>query len=328
LLLFFKKEESLFFLKKEPKTFGTRRMPRTRLDTFAIVTLVVLTAMWGVHQVSVKVAIVGGFPPAVQAGLRSLVAALCVFAWIAVRQGRAGVAGLLARPTLLPGAVIALLFASEFLAIYHGIHFTTASRGVMFIYTAPFFTALGAHLFVRGERLRWIQVLGLLIAFSGVGIAFANGLLAGSGGVLGDLLCLLGGALWGATTVVVKAVPALARAPAAKLLWLQLAGSAPVLLLAAGLSGELWPLPAPSALAWACWFYQTVIVAFGSYLVWFWLVVTYPAGRVASFTFLGPVFGILAGVVLQGDPLSWALLAGLVAISIGLRLVNTKGAAP
>lgn len=302
-------------------------MNRSRLDATAITTLIILTGMWGLQQVTVKIAVAQGFPPGSQAFLRSLVAGLCVTAWIAARQGRVGLASLVARETLLPGAVIGAMFGVEFLAIYHGVKFTTASRAVIFVYTAPFFTAIGAHLFIGGERLRLVQAVGLLIAFSGVAIAFGDGLLAGGGGLKGDLLCLVGGGLWGVTTVVVKAVPSLARAQSAKLLWLQLAFSTPWLLAAAWLGGELSPLPSPSGLAWAFWFYQTVIVAFASYLVWFWLVVTYPAGRVASYTFLGPVFGILAGVVIQGDRLAWPLLAGLVAISIGLNLVNRRGAA-
>lgn len=303
-------------------------MNRSRLDATAITTLIILTAMWGLQQVTVKIAVAQGFPPGSQAFLRSLVAGLCVSAWIAVRQGRSGLANLVARETLMPGVVIGAMFGVEFLAIYHGVKFTTASRAVIFVYTAPFFTAIGAHLFIRGERLRLIQAVGLLIAFSGVAIAFGDGLLAGGGGLKGDLLCLIGGGLWGVTTVIVKAVPSLARAQSAKLLWLQLAFSTPWLLAAAWLGGELSPLPTPSSLAWGFWFYQTVIVAFASYLVWFWLVVTYPAGRVASYTFLGPVFGILAGVVIQGDRLAWPLLAGLVAISIGLNLVNRRGATP
>lgn len=303
-------------------------MSRARLDGVAIAMLITLTAMWGLQQVTVKIAVAQGFPPASQAFLRSLVAGLCVTLWVAARQGAPGIANLLARQTLLPGAIIGAMFGLEFLAIYNGVKFTTASRAVVFVYTAPFFTAVGAHLFIPGERLRLVQAVGLLVAFSGVGIAFADGLLAGGGGLRGDMLCLLGGFLWGATTVVVKAAPSLARASSAKLLWLQLAFSTPWLLAAVLLGGEAAPLPRPSALAWGFWFYQTVVVAFGSYLVWFWLVVTYPAGRVASFTFLGPVFGILAGVVMMGDRLAWPLLAGLVAISIGLNLVNRREAAP
>jgi drug/metabolite transporter (DMT)-like permease len=75
-------------------------------------------------------------------------------------------------------------------------------------------------------------------------------------------------------------------------------------------------------LAWACLFYQTAIVAFASYLAWFWLLQIYPATRLSGFTFLTPLFGILAGGLLLGETLSAGLLAGLVAIGAGLQLIN------
>jgi len=223
-----------------------------------------------------------------------------------------------------PGIAIAVLFAAEFLALNPGLHLTTASRGVVFLYTAPFFTALGTHLFVPGERLRMRAAAGLVIAFGGVAIAFAEGLRSSGGSIAGDLLCLLGGALWGATTAMVKAVPALSRLSSSEVALWQLGGSAPILLVAALALGELHPWPQVTALAWGALFYQTVIVAFLSYLVWFWLILNYPAGRIAGFTFLTPVFGVLAGAVLLGEHASGALVLSVVAIAVGLRLVNSR----
>ena len=56
------------------------------------------------------------------------------------------------------------------------------------------------------------------------------------------------------------------------------------------------PLPHRlSSLAWGSLAFQTVIVSFASYLVWFWLVRHYPATRLASFTMLTPVFGLVLG---------------------------------
>ncbi|ODU60228.1 MAG: hypothetical protein ABS99_03030 [Acetobacteraceae bacterium SCN 69-10] len=284
--------------------------PRVRLDAVAITILVALCALWGLQQVAIKVAVANGLPPVLQAGLRSLVAALCVLGWIAAREGR--------------GAVAAL-FALEFLVLFPGLSLTTASRGVVFLYTAPFFTALGAHLLLPAERMRPRQAAGLTIAFAGVAATFAEGLLAGGGSLRGDLMCLAGGAMWGVSTVVVKASPALARAPSSKLLFLQLAGSAPPLLLGAWALGERLHVADVAPVAWAGLFYQTVIVAFISYLAWFRLVLIYPAGRVAGFTFLTPLFGILAGSLLLGEHASPALLVGLVAIATGMRLVNSRG---
>ncbi len=305
---------------------STQAAPRTHVDAVAIGILVVLCALWGVQQVAVKVAVTGGLPPVLQAGVRSLVAALCVTGWIGWHDGRRGLARLLARDTLLPGMALAALFGVEFLLLFPGLAMTTAARGVVFLYTAPFFTALGAHLLLPAERMNLRQATGLLIAFGGVAATFAEGLLYGHGGsITGDLMCLAGGAMWGLSTVMVKASPPLARSPSSKLLFLQLAGSAPFLLLGAWLLGEHVHLADVAPLAWGGLFYQTFVVAFVSYLVWFRLILVYPVGRVAGFTFLTPLFGILAGALLLGEHVSPALLVGLVAIAVGMRLVNSRG---
>ena len=45
-----------------------------------------------------------------------------------------------------------MLFGIEFVLIFTGLVFTSASRAAVFLYTAPFFVALGSYQFL-GERL-------------------------------------------------------------------------------------------------------------------------------------------------------------------------------
>ena len=294
-----------------------------RLDLLAIAVLALLCAMWGLQQVTVKVAVAQGLPPLVQATLRSAGAAALCTLWIGGRGGRLGLRAALGDGAAARvGLLLAVLFAAEFVAIYLGVKLTSASRAVLFIYTAPFFTALGAHLFLPQERLRAVQAAGLATAFAGVVAAFAEGLLHGNGRIAGDALCAVGGALWASTILIIKASPSLRRATSAGLLLYQLAGSAPLLLAAAWALGETGAPLHASALAWACLFYQTAVVAFASYLAWFWLLLAYPATRLSGFTFMTPLFGILAGGLLLGETLSAGLLVGLVAIIAGLRMIN------
>lgn len=296
-----------------------------RLDARAMAVVVLLCALWGVQQVTVKVAVHDGFPPLLQATVRSAGAAVLCAGWIAARNGAAGLRDAFGgRAAAGAGLLTAALFGAEFMAIYLGIRLTSASRGVLFLYTAPFFTALGAHLLLPQERLRAVQALGLAIAFTGLVVAFSEGPPAGHGSVAGDLLCMLGGALWAATIVIIKASPALRRATPAGILLYQLAGSVPVLLGGAAVLGELARPPHPDALAWGCVLYQTVVVAFASYLAWFWLLVLYPAGKLSGFTFLTPLFGILAGGLLLGETLSSGLFIGVAAICAGLQLLNRR----
>ncbi len=290
-----------------------------RIPSGAVALVVLLCALWGLQQVTVKLAIAGGWPPVTLAAIRSVIAAACLMVWVAARDG--GIGSLRpSRAALLPAMLTGLAFSGEFVTLYPGLQLTTASRGVVFLYTAPFFTAAGTHVFA-GEKLGPRQVTGLIVAFGGVAAAFATGLVNGGGSIAGDALCALAAVLWATNTVLVKSVPALRNAGAAAALTWQLVGSVPPLILFAVLLGEPWPHP--DAVAWGFLLYQAVAVAFASYLAWFWLVIRYPAGRISGFTFLTPLFGIAAGALIQGDPVGIGLGVGVVAIAVGLRLLNS-----
>jgi drug/metabolite transporter (DMT)-like permease len=117
--------------------------------------------------------------------------------------------------------------------------------------------------------------------------------------------------LWAGTTLVIRGTN-LSNAPPEQTLMYQLLVSAPLLGLASWWSGEAWPERA-SELAWGALAFQTVIVTFASYLLWFWLMRHYPATQISSFTLLTPIFGLAAGVGLLGEPLTWRLVMALVA---------------
>ncbi|NBW47739.1 MAG: DMT family transporter, partial [Betaproteobacteria bacterium] len=264
-------------------------------------------------------------PPLLQAALRSLGAAGLVLLWSRWR----GIA-LFERDGTLPGGLLAgALFAGEFALIFWGLQYTHASRMIVFIYLSPFVVALGMPLIARSERLRPVQWAGMVAAFGGVALAFSEGFGAPAAGPLqwlGDAMGLLAALLWGATTLAIRATR-LSQAPAEKTLFYQLAVSAPLLGLGAWALGESWPTRW-SSLALGSMFFQIVVITFASYLLWFWLIRHYPATRLASFTLLTPLSGLLAGMALLGEPATARLLAALVAVAAGIWLVNRPAAPP
>jgi drug/metabolite transporter (DMT)-like permease len=290
--------------------------PRTHLDLGAASLTVLLCALWGLNQVAIKLAN-AGISPVMQAGLRSVGSALLLYAWSRARGVR-----LFERDgTLAPGLLAGALFAIEFALMYWALEYTSASRSVVFLYTAPFFVALGGHLFVPGERLRPLQVAGLAVAFCGIVIAFGEHLDADARHTeIGDAMALLAGALWAATTLVVKATR-LARVSPDKTLFYQLAVSAVVLPPLSWSFGEPG-LFAPAAMVIMSLAFQIAIVAFASYLAWYWLVKHYPTGRLSAFTFLTPLFGVAAGALFLGEALSWPLLIAAALVAPGIYLVN------
>jgi len=222
--------------------------------------------------------------------------------------------------TLGAGLFAGLLFGFEFVLIFRGLLLTSASRAVVFLYTAPFFVALGSYQFL-GERLRASQWGGLGLSFAGVALAIGVPQADVDANVLlGDLLIVGGGALWAATTLVVKAT-SLLRAPPEKALGYQVALSIPILGLAAWISGEtLTRVPGPLALSLMA--YQAVWVVGLTFLLWFGLVKTYSASKLSAFTFITPLFGVVASYVILHDTLTPVFGAAALLVIAGLYLVN------
>ena len=291
---------------------------KTHLDALAVTLLVCCCFLWGLNQVAAKAAM-PEVPALWQAAIRSVGGALLVWGWARFR----GIAIFARDGTGLSGLLAGALFGAEFLCIFIGLQFTTASRMVVFIYISPFVVALGMPFIARAERLSKPQMAGLLLAFAGVAWAFAEGFTAPAAGphqLLGDALGVAAGALWGATTLAIRG-SALSSASAEKTLSYQLAISG-VLLVAAALAVGA-PLPGHlSALAWSAMLFQVLIVTFVSYLVWFWLIRHYPATRLASFTLLTPVFGLVLGALLLNEPITLRLVVALAAVAAGIALVN------
>lgn len=290
---------------------------RTPPGPAAITLMVMLCAVWGFQQITVKVAL-AGISPILQGGLRSAIASCLLLSWTCWR----GLPLLQCDSSLRPGLIIGLMFSLEFIFIFFGLSYTSASRMVVFLYTAPCFTVLGLHWYVVGERLALHHWLGVGLAFVGIALAFADGW-GHAGHWLGDVCGLLAAIFWSATTVLIRATP-LARISAAKVLLYQLSISALLMLPLSWLVGESGVTVLTPAILWAI-AYQAVIVAFASYLLWFWLLTRYLANRLMVFTFLTPLFGVVFGVQLLDEPLSFIFGLAAFLVVTGIALVNAPG---
>lgn len=294
---------------------------RKVLDPLAVTTMLVLCVLWGLQQVVVKLA-APSMGPVMQIGLRSLAAAALVFMVILWQGERLSVRDRF----FLPGIGAGILFALEFLCIAVGLQYTTASHMSVFLYTAPIFTVLGLHWFIPGERLGSLQWAGAFAAFAGIAIAFSNGFTSTSHDwmsvLAGDALGVLGGVLWAATTLLIRR-SALSEAPPAITLFYQLASCGVILMPIALLTGQGNGV-AMTGVVWGSLFFQAIIVAFFSYLVWFWMLRKYLASRLSVFSFLTPMFGVGFGVLLLDDPLDPRFVAGAMLVMLGVVMVNVR----
>jgi len=299
----------------ELRKAGTGPSPAGRpLTIGAIAVMLLLCLSWGLNQVAIKLAL-PDIPPLTMATIRSAGGLMVVLLVARLR----GVDVFRRDGTLTAGIWAGVLFGLEFVVIYRGLVWTSATRAVVFLYVAPFVVALGS--FRLGERLGPSQWGGLALSFAGVVLAIGVPQAEVNATTLaGDVLVLAGGVLWAATTLVVKLTPLL-RAPAEKTLAYQLAVSIPILGAGALLSGEQVPaVPGPLALMSLA--YQTIWVVGLTFLFWFMLMRTYSASKLSAFTFITPLFGVAAGYFVLHDPLTLAFGGAAVLVIAGLFLVN------
>ncbi|CUZ06801.1 Predicted permease%2C DMT superfamily [Serratia marcescens] len=253
---------------------------RIGIDGRAAATMVMLCAIWGMQQVAIKAA-EPDVSAVLQIAIRSGLAALAVYL---LARG-CGERFTWDRATLCAGLSVGALFALEFFFVSAGLRYTSASHMAVFLYTAPLFSALGLHFLLPQERLSPVQWLGMLIAFGGVVLAI-SGMAEGSGGaerLKGDLYGLLAGIAWGASTLVIRTTR-LAECPAKQTLLFQLTGACVLLLLPALATGNLHFTLSP--VAWYSLLFQTVVVSFFSYLIWFSLLRRYQASSLGILTFM------------------------------------------
>lgn len=277
------------------------------------------SALWGGNTTSLKIGL-SGFPPLAMAGVRFLLGGLVVCLWAALT----GVALRLKRDERGPMLRLGLLFLLQIALLNLGAGRTLASRASVLLNSYPFFTALFAHLLLPGDRLHRLKVAGMALAFGGVALLFAESLTPGSPRHLaGDLILLASGVLLGLRMVYTKRLTQGIH-PARLLFW-QACLSVPAFLLLSillerKLPGALRPAVVAAVL------YQGVVVAGLCFILQTALLRRHAASAVTAFAFFSPVFGVLAGALILGEPVSFLLVASLLLVGTGITLVNRTDA--
>jgi drug/metabolite transporter (DMT)-like permease len=273
-----------------------------------------LCIVWGFQQVALK-GVATNAAPVMQLAIRFGGASIFFGLWVFIREGRRAFAD----GTLPSGLLMGLLFSLEFIFAGQALVHTTAAHSVVFLYTAPIFTALGLQ-FLPEERLSRLQWTGIGVAFFGMVIAFL-----GWGGrpamqlLTGDLLALLGGVSWGVTNVVLRR-GRVGNAATAKTVLYQVATATLVLGVFAAATGQTQV--ELSTMTILGLLFQTLIIAISSYVVWFWLLRHYLTSRLMLLSLLTPLFGVVFGAALLGDPIELRFALGALLVLTGVLIVN------
>ncbi len=289
---------------------------RRPLDSRAVGLMLVLCVIWGIQQVALK-AVAADAAPVMQLTIRFLGGALVFGAWLLLKEGRAAFSD----GTLPSGILLGVLFALEFVFVGESLLHTSAAHSIVFLYTAPIFTALGLQ-FLPEERLTRGQWTGIAIAFVGIVVAFlgfgdkpVKELLAG------DALALIAAVSWGLSNVVLRR-GRIGGAATAKTVFYQVATAAILLGAFAAATGQTH-VKLSAMTIWSLLF-QTIVVAIGSYLIWFWLLRQYLTSRLMLLSLLTPLFGVLFGAALLGDPISLRFALGGSLVLAGILIVNLQ----
>ena len=288
------------------------------LDLKAVVILTIVTLLWGFNHPAIKISN-QGVSPIFASTLRSIVASICGLIYC-LRKGEK----VFHKDVMLfHGVMVGLLFGVEFACIYFGLLYTDAARSVLFVYLSPFVVAIGAHFFLKGDRLTFLKILGLVLAFTGIFVVLGlRPRTAKAGMYFGDILQIAAGVLWGATTLYIKKFMAKKVEPINTFFY-QLFFSIPILLVVSIILEPKWIYKVDPYVVGSL-FYQSVIIAFITYFVWFKLIHEYSVSRLSAFTFLTPIFGVFFGVFFLHEELTVSLMIGLPLVSAGIFLVNWR----
>jgi len=294
-----------------------RRMKQQQnMDITGAALLVGFAIVLAFNQVVIKVTN-DGFQPAFQAGMRSVGAIVLIWAWMMWKTQSVR----LPRRLWLVGAWAGFLFAAEFICLFTALDLTSVARVSILFYSMPVWLAIFAHFLLPGEQLTSTRALGLALAMAGVTWAVLERDPVTGGSILGDILAIIAALSWAAIALTVRLSRLREETPEAQLFVQQLV-AAPILI-----GFGLWvgdPITDPTSLHWAGVMYQTVIVAFAGFLLWFYLVAKYSASGVASFSFLSPVFAVFMGWWILGERIGVGTWGALILVSLGLILINRK----
>jgi drug/metabolite transporter (DMT)-like permease len=283
------------------------------MDAVGAVALIAFALHLAFNQVVIKIT-AGGFGPIFAAGLRSAGAVVVLLMWMRLR----GIAITLPRDARGPGVLAGALFALEFMCLFSALDFTTVSRASVIFYSMPVWLALAGHFLLPGDRLTGLRAMGFVMAMGGVALALLDRSDV-TASLKGDVLALISAFCWAGIALCVKITP-LKSVPPEQQLIIQVAVSAPILLVAALISGDLVRDLQPVHL-WGMAFQIIAVASFG-FLIWFWLLTIYPASSVASFSFLSPVFAVILGWLLLGEDVGLQVWIALALVAAGITLIN------
>ena len=281
--------------------------------------LFLLATLWGPSFLFIKVA-VAEIPPLTMVTVRVGLAALLLYLFLRLRGGRLPHLG---RLWLHFAALGLLAHAIPFTLISWGEIYVDSAVAAILNGTTPLFTMLIAHYAIADERMSWSKLAGMLLGFQGllflVWPAIASGFQASTGGIVAVTLasCSYGFAMVYARKYL-RTLPSLV-APTAQLLVATIY-MVPLALYFERPFSLSWPsLPAVGSLV-----ALAVIGTALAFVVYYKILEVAGATHLSMVTYILPVFGVILGVLILNEQLTWNAYAGCGLILSGVMVVSGR----
>jgi O-acetylserine/cysteine efflux transporter len=277
--------------------------------------LALMTVMiWGFNFVVIKIGL-QGLPPILFTALRFIFAAIPLIFFIK-------------RPAvpwkLLVGYAL-FQFALQFTLLFSGMKLGFPPGLASLVIQLQAFFTIGLAMLILNERPLLTQVIGALIAFSGMVLVAVH--LEATATLVGFAMVVAGGFSWAIANIFTKKIGV--ANPLALVVWGSLIASGPLVIASAAIEGlSAWTfvfthLHWQSVAAVLFQSYPNTILGFG---IWSFLIRKYPTATIAPFSLLVPVSGMISAAVVLGEPLQWwKLVAGfLVLCGLALNQASTR----
>jgi drug/metabolite transporter (DMT)-like permease len=286
------------------------QMSRTRA-AFLIGFLVLI---WGVNWPLSKIAL-SYTPPLLFAGMRTLLGGILLLVVALPRYKQMQFKK--TWPIYLVSALFNIILFYGLQTV--GLTYLPAGLFSVIVFLQPVLLGVFSWIWL-GESMFGLKIVGLVLGFVGVATISSGGL-TGHISSVGILLAIGTAVSWAIGTVYVKKVGAVVDS--IWLVTLQLITGG-IFMTAVGSEVESW-----STIVWndtyifLLLFIAIFVIAVG-WLVFFKLIGSGEASKVASYTFLIPLIAILAGSLFLHEPFTLNLLIGIVLIVASIYLVNRK----
>ena len=212
--------------------------------------------------------------------------------------------------------MLAALFTAQIGTMNVATALTNAAHASIFLNLHAVHTVVLAHFLIPGDRLSARRFAGILLAYAGIVVLFAGGASDRTASLLGDAIMFVSSAILAERTVYLAG--AVHRFDPVKLLLSQ-AVTGVIVFMALSQVFEPAPTRWTASLGLALLF-QGALVAGFCFVVNLWLLKRYRPSTLATFSLTQPVFGVVAAMLVAGDPLTPVLLVACAGVVAGIAL--------